>query len=108
MKYTIEKVGARWVASNGRDHIEADDPDEALYLLLGGEIGTAHGGGSVDDEVTDTRTADLVDSICRHCLCLIRLLAISGVSQVPTEILQNEVRLITERMAEFLALTEGA
>lgn len=33
-RYTIEKQGPRWVASDGVTHVEGEDPDEAFDELM--------------------------------------------------------------------------
>lgn len=77
--YTIKSLApGRWVASNGRDHVEADSPDDALYGLMLGEIDREDGAGDFDAGASAARKSRAADRVGEQCLVLVRLLAIGA------------------------------
>lgn len=99
-QYTITQQGAAWVASNGDNHVEADDPSEALFLLLGGEIDAEEGVASVEESARERSAGDEEERFGLHAVLLIRLMAY----RVPAPILRKEMRILAETLDRYLSL----
>lgn len=106
-KYTIEKQGEKWIASNGQRHVEADGPDEALYLLTVGEISEESSGEDVaDGDIEAMRLSEIELRVGNAATRLIRLLAISAVAadRVPCDLIQSTADLIASSVTQYLDL----
>jgi len=102
MKYTIEQNGTKWVASNGTDHIEADDPGEAIMQLLIGEEGAASvGQGDVGGEVERVRADDVQDMVGASCVRLIRSMA----RTTPAWMIREEIRVLGSHVERWISLS---
>jgi hypothetical protein len=89
-KYTIEKNGQIWIASDGINHIEGEEPDEALYNLLIGEVASEELNEPIEDSVGDLRQEKEVEKLHQSCLRLIKLTTIGA----PKAIVANELIMI--------------
>jgi hypothetical protein len=101
-RYTIEQQGGKWVASNGTEHVEADDPEDAFFKLLGGELDDEHGMHSVEEGVAMRTAEDLEDAADRFLLRLIRLLAM----RAPAVMLRHELAMATKYVEQFIGAAD--
>ena len=99
-RYTVERQGARWVASNGAQHVEADDPSEAIYLLTAGELLADASGESVEDEAASISAGEAENLVGAAALRLVRLL----VMRAPAELLRKELEMVQHWTERHIAL----
>lgn len=103
MKYTITQQGQAWIASNGKDHVEAEYPDDALHLLLNGEAGKEFG-INLEEMSRSDRSFWSQDAVGLAAVRLIRLLALDA----PAEVLRNTLGTIAKHIDLIISLREDA
>lgn len=99
MKYTIEQVGTRWVASDGATHVEADDPGEAVFRLLCANEEVSQGLSGSAEEYTDHCVIDeLEDTIGVSAIRIVRLVAM----RAPPAVLLPSVKRLADTVERFI------
>jgi|ERR1700722_2842889 len=101
--YTVTRQGNVWVASDGTNHVEAENPEEALSLLTLGQMDEEYFGEPVEESVAGIRADDLVQKIGDGLVRMVRLMALGA----PAEIVRNEVRLMADWMEQWLNWRES-
>jgi len=83
-RYSVERRGTRWIASDGARHAESDDPADAILSLL------------LQDEMIakDLDVHEVIDKGERACRSALRLIQLITLGAEP-DIVRNELRVLT-------------
>lgn len=104
MTYRVERQGDRWVATDGVNRVEGDEPDEALADLVRGQVAAGEGepadADAVADAVAGVQADDEAELLCVRVARLIQLVAV----RAPGAVLRAEVGLVGKSVERLIGL----